>query len=146
MSWDVTIEALPAGLARRDELPAAETVPPLGERARLAPRMLVALPGATFAGPRWGLFEGVGFTLEIDLGAGDETAMIGLTVDGHGTGAADAIAALLRELPGARAVDVATGTIFDAGQVAGALAASRAPSGPAAAWAAFRDGVAGDGP
>ncbi|GAA0304844.1 hypothetical protein GCM10009087_13400 [Sphingomonas oligophenolica] len=128
MSWDIHISDFPqvesiAGIPD-DFAPAA-----LGSRESLTDKIVEIFPSADFGDPSWGVIEGEGWSIEVNIGREAECDSIMLHVRG-GDGAIAAVAAILNRLQ-LRAIDLQSGEFFD----------SRSASESFDSWRAYRDQV-----
>jgi len=112
MNWEIFIQDLPA-VATADDIPADFRPRPIGEREVIAQRITEALPMAQRQDTNWFFVKAPGVDLSIELHMEDRTEVRYVVVRSHG-GEHDAVsvAALLRAL-GRRAMDTATGELFD---------------------------------
>lgn len=113
MSWDIFIQDLPP-VPRVEDIPRDFKPRPIGDRAGIIARILKVLPMAERQDGDWLFAKGDDIDLSLQIHMEDETLVryIVVHVEG-GEQSATAVAALLREL-GLRAMDTATGDLFDA--------------------------------
>ncbi len=113
MSWDIYIQDLPP-VTHVDEIPADFRPVPIGEREKILASIRQVLPMAEMQDRDWLFVRGDDIDISLQLHMEDATRVryIVAHVDG-GEQSAVAVAALLREL-GLRAMDTATGDLFDA--------------------------------
>ncbi|MFN8352330.1 MAG: hypothetical protein U0U25_12765 [Flavobacteriales bacterium] len=113
MSWDIYIQDLPP-VDRVDAIPEDFRPQPIGEREALIARIRKVLPMLERQDNDWLFAKGNGIDLSMQLHMEDATQVRYILVHVHNRelGAAG-VAALLRE-PGLRAMDTATGDLFDA--------------------------------
>lgn len=130
MSWDIFAQDFP-DVASVEDVPDDFEPASLGSRDAMIARIAGAIPSADFADPAWGLIDGLGWSIEVNLGDDAECNGFALHVRGGGNEAIDAVAAILAAT-GLRAVDAQTGEFFDKG------AALESFGG----WQAYRDHVA----
>ena len=57
MSWDISIQHLPEGVATIDEIPDDFTPGPLGLRSGVIADILRVVPDVDFTDPTWGMFR-----------------------------------------------------------------------------------------
>ncbi|MCA9676531.1 MAG: hypothetical protein KC464_15975 [Myxococcales bacterium] len=133
MSWDVLIQELPVDLRSLDEIPDDLVPRPLGTRAELLATIRAAVPVADLSDPSWGVIDGGGYSIEINLGQGDPVAAVMLHV--RGGPPAFAVVRTLVMAIGRPALDCGTGAVID----------FEAPDAAAGfeAWRAYRDRVVG---
>ena len=105
------------------------TMPP----ERLAALLRAAVPVADLSDPSWGVIDGGGYSIEINLGQGDPVAAVMLHV--RGGPPAFAVVRTLVMAIGRPALDCGTGAVID----------FEAPDAAAGfeAWRAYRDRVVG---
>src|SRR5947208_1346225 len=107
MSWDLFIQDFPVNARTVDEIPDDFNPAPLGPRATIIQRILEVAPSADFSDPAWGVIEGDGFSIEVNLGAEEIVNGFALHVRG-GDLAAACVVAMIEHL-GIRAIDTSTG-------------------------------------
>ena len=133
MSWDILIQDFP-DVRSVDDIPDDFAPEPLGPRSEIIARVTTALPAADFTDPAWGLVEGAGWSIELNLGSDDLCQSVMLHVRGGGD-AVPAVATVIDSL-GARGIDMQTSEFFD-------VAAAQASF---AEWQAYRDQVLDENP
>jgi hypothetical protein len=113
MSWDIFIQDLPP-VARVEDIPADFQPRCIGERETILATIRRVLPMAEQQDTDWLFAKGENIDLSLQLHMEDDTQVryIVLHVEG-GSLSAPAVAALLRQLD-LRALDTATGDLFDA--------------------------------
>jgi hypothetical protein len=131
VSWDIVIMDLPRSARETADIPRDFKPGPLGQRRDLIAAIRAAAPAADFTDPSWGLIDGTGFSIEVNIGTAEQVDSIMLHVRG-GDAAIAVITAILDRL-NARALDMQTGEPFDETTAARSLSA----------WRAYRDHVAG---
>lgn len=113
MSWDIFIQDLP-DVRTADEIPEHFRPRPIGDRDGLAQRIMRVFPMAHRQDTDWFFVNAPGMDLSLQLHMEDATQVRYIVAHVHGGDqSAAGIAALLREL-GLRALDTATGDLFDA--------------------------------
>ncbi|MBK6626523.1 MAG: hypothetical protein IPJ87_16175 [Flavobacteriales bacterium] len=113
MSWDIYIQDLPP-VRSANEIPEHFRPRPIGERDLLAARIRKVFPMADAQDGDWFFVNAPGMDLSLQLHLEDASQVRYILVHVHGgPQSAAGIAALLREL-GLRALDTATGDLFDA--------------------------------
>jgi hypothetical protein len=130
MSWDIYVQDLPLEFERLADIPTGFRPGTLGERSRIIASICEVLPMADFSDPSWGVVDGDGWSIEVNLGKDDVCRGFAFHVRGGGE-AVGAVAAVLKHL-NLRALDAQTGEFFSAGAEAQASFAR---------WRAFRDRV-----
>lgn len=110
VSWDISIQDLPDGVATVADIPDDYRPKPLGHRSALIERIRGFAPTANFSDPAWGELVTPDFVIEFNMGSDEVADAIMLHVRGGG-GAADFVGALLHDL-GLRAIDCSEGEIF----------------------------------
>lgn len=134
MSWDIFVQDFPA-VATVEEIPDDFVPRSVGTRDVMIGKITQALPAADFSDPAWGLIEGPDWSIEVNLGEGDECEGFALHVRGSSD---DVVSAVIRILDHVqlRAIDSATGEFFDP-----ATAQSSFEQ-----WRRYRDQIAGSAP
>src|SRR4029077_20037133 len=95
-----------------DDIPDDFQPRPLGSRSEVIRRILEVVPNADFSDPAWGMIDGPEFSIECNLGTGEEVRSFALHVRG-GDAAAGLVADLLGRC-GWRAFDPSSESgIFD---------------------------------
>lgn len=113
MSWDINIQDLPP-VRSANEIPADFRPRPIGGRDGLAARIMKVFPMADPQDNDWFFVKAPDMDLSLQLHLEDADQVRYILVHVHGgPQSAPGIAALLREL-GLRALDTATGDLFDA--------------------------------
>jgi hypothetical protein len=82
VSWDLFIQDLPKGINSVAEIPDDFVPQPLGRRDELIVRIKELVPGADFSDPSWGVIEGPGYSVEVNIGEAEEVDSIALHVRG----------------------------------------------------------------
>jgi hypothetical protein len=113
MSWDVFVQDLPPAARATDDIPDGFRPGPLAIRDRDEIIQLICevAPGANFRDPSWGIIEGPGFSIEVNLGDQDVLDNFAFHVEGHSEEAPDLICRILNRL-GMRAVADDTNAIL----------------------------------
>lgn len=68
MSYDLFVQDLPPDLDTVDDIPDDFKPRSLGARSDLIRMILEIFPAANFSDPTWGLIDGDGFSIEVNLG------------------------------------------------------------------------------
>jgi len=110
MSWDIFIQDIPKTAQSVRDIADDFTPRALGTRAEVLRRIQEVVPSADFSDPSWGTFDGPGFSVEFNVGDGDEVECVALHVRG-GDAAAGFVADLLGRC-GWRAFDTASESGF----------------------------------
>jgi hypothetical protein len=132
VSWDLFIQDLPQGINSISEIPDHFRPQPLGPRHELISRIKELVPSADFSDPSWGVIDGPGYSIEVNMGAAEEVDSIGLHVRG-GDLVVGLIADLLDQLK-VRALDPQSDTgIFQRDEAVASLRR----------WREYRDQVVG---
>ena len=131
MSWDISIQDLPADAQSIDDIPQDYAPKPLGTRSELIARIQQILPEADFSDPSWGMLNELDFSIEFNMGSEEVCDSIGLHVRGGGPAMAT-VARVLDHLK-LRGIDCQAGDFFS-------IKAAEASFG---GWQAFRDRVVG---
>ena len=128
MSWDIHVSDLP-DVKSVEDIPDDFRPVTLGSRAALIEKICEVFPVADFNDPSWGIIDGDGWSIEVNIGRDAECNGIMLHVRGN-DGAVPAVTALLDRID-LRALDLQSGNFFDPG-----LAAQSFGS-----WRAYRDHI-----
>jgi hypothetical protein len=110
MSWDISIQHLPEGVATIDEIPDDFTPAPLGPRSEVITDILRVVPDIDFTDSTWGMLERPTFSIEFNMGS--EAICSGFML--HVRGGGDAMR-LIDELLSAlklRGLDCQSGDFF----------------------------------
>jgi hypothetical protein len=132
VSWDLGLYAAPPGVPM-EQLTEGNT-PPLGPLDDVLATIRSALPEVDLGDPTWGRIEHHAYTIELNIGADDPVASIGLRVHG-GEEALEPIERLWAHT-GWRALDYSTGDFLDEAED---------PATGLRGWRALRDSVIDDG-
>jgi hypothetical protein len=110
MSWDISIQDLPAGIQSIDEIPDDFRPAPLGARNDLIARILHILPDTDFSDPTWGMLHRPDFSIEFNMGSLDVCEGFMLHIRGGG----DVVATITRLLEHLelRGLDCSSGEFF----------------------------------
>jgi hypothetical protein len=133
MSWDIFVHDLPADAKTIADIPDDFRPASIGPRQTVIAKIREVVPDANFSDPSWGLVDGEGWSIEVNLGANEECDGFAFHVRG-GDEAAGVVAAIVEHL-GLRAIDAQTGEFFVAGPEAVASLSK---------WRAYRDRVVAD--
>lgn len=134
MSWDIFVQDLPTNAKTVEDIPTDFKPAAIGKRSEIIDKIKEIIPNANFSDPSWGVINGNGWSIEVNLGSEEECKDFALHVRGAET-AVGAVEAILTSL-GLRGLDSQTGGFFTAGPEA--INSFRN-------WRAFRDHVAGMG-
>ncbi|MFO0808883.1 MAG: hypothetical protein U0746_09690 [Gemmataceae bacterium] len=135
MSFDVFVQDLPPDARTVADIADDFTPKPIGRRADILAGILRAAPAAAFADPTWGVIDGPGYSIEVNIGPEEVLDSFAFHVRG-GPEALFVVADILREL-GLRAIAPGTESGFF----------ELAELGPAyAQWQVYRRQVLGGGP
>jgi hypothetical protein len=111
MSWDISIQDLPADAATVADIPSDFKPSALGLRSELIVRIQELLPDVDFKDPSWGILDGGDFGIEFNMGDDDLCDGFMLHVRGGGSTAMTVVARLLEHLK-LRGFDCQTGDFF----------------------------------
>ena len=132
MSWDIFVQDIPKDARTIADIPDNFRPGSIGSRAQIIAKITEVALNAKFSVPAWGLVEGNGWSIEINIPK-EECNGFAFHVRG-GDEAAGMVAAILKHL-GLRAIDLQTGEFFVAGPEA--VESLRQ-------WRAYRDQVLKD--
>jgi hypothetical protein len=133
MSWDIFVQDFPRDARTLEDIPEGYSPSSIGERSTVISRIKEVVPIADFSNPAWGLIDGDGWSIEVNLGDGEDCEGFAFHVRG-GDEAVGIVAAILQHLD-LRAFDAQTGDFFVAGPEA--VESFRK-------WRAYRDRVVAD--
>jgi hypothetical protein len=132
VSFDVFVQDLPPDARTVADIPDDFAPKPIGRRVDIVAGIIRAAPAADFADPTWGVIDGPGFSIEVNIGPEEVLDSFAFHVRG-GEEALFVVADILREL---RMRAIAPGTVsgfFEAAEL-----------GPAySRWQAYRRQVVG---
>jgi len=135
VSFDVFVQDLPPDARTVADIPDDFVPKPIGRRADIMAGILRAAPATSFADPTWGVIDGPGYSIEVNIGPEEELSGFAFHVRG-GDEALFVVADILREL---RLRAVAPGTdsgFFEPSELGAAYSA----------WQAYRRQVVGGAP
>ena len=104
MSWDIFVQDMPSGLTSAADMPDDFAPKSLGVRQVIIEKIRSVVPTADFSEPAWGVIDGPGFYIEVNLGMNEEVDGFIFHVRG-GDMAAFIVADILEHL-GLRAFDM----------------------------------------
>jgi hypothetical protein len=133
MSWDIFVQDFPRDIKTLEDIPEGYSPPSIGKRSTVISRIKEVVPFANFSDPSWGLIDGDGWSIEVNLGDSEDCMGFAFHVRG-GDEAVGVVAAVLQHLD-LRAFDAQTGDFFVAGPEA--VESFRK-------WRAYRDRVVAD--
>ena len=114
MSWDLFVQDLPAGAKTVRDIPSDSRPQSIGTRTDIIAVIRSVIPIVDFSDPSWGVIDGDGWSLEINLGDMEECQGFAFHVRGEGA-AIGAVDAILKRL-NLRAIDPSSETgIFSPG-------------------------------
>ena len=132
MSWDLFAMDLPPGVKRLADIPDDYRPGSIGSRSAVIDRIKGAIPTADFDDPSWGMIQGDGWHIEVNIG-NEEEACTGFALHVRGgDGAVEAVATIL---------DAAGVGALDTGSDGGVFCAETALEG-FRRWRGYRDTVA----
>lgn len=131
MSWDIFVQDFPQTAATIGDIPADFQPASIGKRSAVIERIKEIVPIADFSDPSWGLLEGDGWSIEINMGSEEDCQGFSLHVRGDDP-AVGIVASVLQHLE-LRAFDAQTGNFFVAGPDA---------IEPFRTWRSYRDRLA----
>jgi hypothetical protein len=110
MSWDISIQDLPADVQSVGNISNDYRPRPLGTRDELIQRIQQLVPQVDFSDPSWGMLDDSEFSIEFNMGSEEICHGFMLHVRGGGSPIAT-ISRLLQHL-NVRAIDCQTGDFF----------------------------------
>jgi hypothetical protein len=97
MGFDVFVQDLPLGAKTVADIPHDFARQPLGRRADILAGILRGAPQTDFSNPTWGVIDGPGYSIEVNIGADDPVESFAFHVHG-GQEALLVVAGILAEL------------------------------------------------
>jgi hypothetical protein len=131
MSWDIFVQDIPKEANSPADIPDDFKPKPIGLRSEVIGKILTVVPFADFSDPSWGIIDGQGFSIEVNLGDNEMLNGFAFHVRG-GDLAAFAVADILERL-GRRA--------FDPNSKTGIFTITQDGSDGQQRWCAYRDRV-----
>jgi hypothetical protein len=131
MSWDIFVQDIPPGLTVAADMPDDFMPKSLGARREIIAKIQSVVPTADFSDAAWGLIDGPGFSIEVNLGKKEDVDGFAFHVRG-GDMAAFIVADILAHL-GLRA--------FDMGSDSGLFSIGPDGSDGQKKWREYRDTV-----
>jgi len=116
MSWDVLLTVVPDGVDSTEQLPSGFRRPPVGGHAEVEEGLRRAVSGIDLTDPAWGVVDGPGWVVEVNIGRSDPVEAIMLHIRGGGDDVLPVVFRMAGEL-GCRLVDVVTGELLSDGAV-----------------------------
>jgi hypothetical protein len=113
MSWDIFVQDFPRNAKTLEDLPEGFVPASIGKRSAVIAGIKEVVPSADFTDPSWGVIDGDGWSIEVNIGDSEACHHFAFHVRG-GDAAAGVVAAILEHL-GLRAVDSQSGDFFVAG-------------------------------
>lgn len=110
MSYDLFVQDLPPDAKRIEDIPADFQPAVMGKRADVIKKIKEAVPSADFGDPAWGLVQGEGWSIEINMGATEDCS--GFAFHVRGGELALGIVAVILEALNLRALDPQSGELF----------------------------------
>ena len=111
MSWDVLLTVVPDGFGSIEELPQGFRAPPIGRHGEVEDALRRAVPAIDLEDTSWGVIDGPGWLVEVNIGRADPVDAIMLHIRGGGDGALPVVFQVAGEL-GCRPLDVTTGELL----------------------------------
>jgi hypothetical protein len=115
MSWDVVLFYLPEGAHSLADLSRDFTPPPLGDKAAILTAVTRAVPQADLSDPDWGLLDGPGWSIELNIGSRDPVDSVMLHLRGGGDDVLIPVFLLAREL-GCQVLDCSNGEVLSSAE------------------------------
>jgi hypothetical protein len=103
MSWDLFVNNIPREFASVSEIPEGFVQRSLGSRRQIVDKICAVVPNADFSDPSWGLIDGDGYSIEVNIGKDDPVTGFAFHIRG-GDNAVYVVADILDYL-GLRAFD-----------------------------------------
>ncbi len=113
MSWDIFVQDFPRDAKTLEDIPEGYSPASIGRRSTVISRIREVVPIADFSNPSWGLIDGDGWSIEVNLGHGEDCQGFAFHFRGRDD-AVGVVAAVLQHLD-LRAFDAQTGDFFVAG-------------------------------
>lgn len=110
MSWDITCQKLP-DVPTVADIPDDAQLELIGSRDSVIAQIVAVVPNADFSDPTWGVIEGSGWSIEVNIGKEQECTGFMLHVRGGVEEAIEVISAIL-DSTNLRGIDLQTGDFF----------------------------------
>lgn len=111
MSWDILLLRLPENITSLSEFPDDPPSTPIGGRDEVLAAIAKATPTANLSDPTWGLLDGEGWSIELNIGPLQPVDSVMLHVRGSGDDTLTVIFRLAEAL-GCRAFDCTDGELM----------------------------------
>ena len=132
MSWDVLLTRLPEHVRSIGEIPKDYRPQALGPRSEVGEALAIAVPSVDMTDPAWGMLEGPGWSIELNIGHADPVDAIMLHIRGSGDDVLTHVFRMAAELT-CHVVDCSDGELITEGA-----------TGQWHAWQEFRNRVIAD--
>jgi hypothetical protein len=133
MSWDIFVQDIPPLARSVKEIPPDFDPTAFGKRSDLVARIREVAPNADFTSPAWGSIEGLGYSIEVNMGEDEHVKSFAFHVRG-GDQAPFVVSDILERL-GLRA--------FDPTSESGIFGVDADVTSGLRAWRTYRDQVLG---
>ena len=131
MSWDIFVQELPEGIRSVEEIPEDFRPGVIGKRSEIIRTICDAAPGADFSNSTWGVIDGPGYAIEVNID--EEEDCTGFCLHVRGGEEAVTVVDRIMERLGMRALNPGSeGGLYEGGQKA--IESFRQ-------WAGYRDQV-----
>jgi hypothetical protein len=111
MSWDVLLTVVPEGFGSIEELPRGFRPPPIGPHGVVEDALRRAVPAIDLEDTSWGVIDGPGWLVEVNIGRADPVDAIMLHIRSGGDEALPVVFQVAGEL-GCRPLDMTTGELL----------------------------------
>lgn len=117
MSWNVLLSVVPEGFESMEDLPRDFRPPPIGPHGAVEDALRRAVPAIDLADVNWGVIDGPGWLVEVNIGRADPVDTIMLHIRGGGDDALPVVFQVAGEL-GCRPLDMSTGELLESDSAA----------------------------
>jgi hypothetical protein len=98
MSYDIFVQDIPTSAHCVDDIPSNFRPQPIGRRSEIIAVITAVAPEADFSDPSWGVIEGAGWSIELNLGQADEVPGFAFHLRGGGDEPLAIVAEILKRL------------------------------------------------
>lgn len=110
MSWDISVQDLPVGVDKVENIPDDFEPQNLGSRQEIIAKILAIIPDVDFGNPSWGILNTDDYSIEFNMG--DDVVCDGFMLHVRGGGEAAELIDILLAKMNLRALDCCEGDFF----------------------------------